>query len=266
MSTKREESASCRAIEKHVGCYVDGELDAATLVEFDEHFEQCPPCRERLVFEVDSRALIRQALRVETPEGLEERVRGALSQAKPVQAPEPDAFGWRLMPAAAAAAALIFGGAAWMKHEQAQEEAALEDVVRVHTSGLPADVALDPAEPEADTRVSEWFRGRVAFPVRAAHFNSRDVRLVGARLSHVRERQAAALYYDIRGRRVTVVVTDAAVAEDAQEFEVGQRRIRYQELRGHRVPVRVEAGLSYAFTGDVDQETLLELAASAQVP
>jgi hypothetical protein len=36
-------------------------------------------------------------------------------------------------------------------------------------------------------------------------------------------------------------------------------------VRGYPVPVRREAGLTYAFTGDADRETMLRLAAQARV-
>ncbi len=255
----------CECASKHLGAYVDGELEASLLVEFDEHLEACAPCRELLEFEVVSRDWIKTSLQATAPSGLAAKVQAGLDREE-----EPDiSLSWRMVPAAAAAAALIFGGASWYSHLQAGDAAALEDVVRVHASGLPSDVDLAhlPENAEAREEVSEWFRGKVGFPVRAAQFSAPDVRLVGARLSNVRERQAAALFYDLQGHRVTVVVTDASVVEDdGEELQVGSRRIRYRELQGHRVPVRVEAGLSYAFTGDVDQQTLLRLAASARVP
>ncbi|MEM6959249.1 MAG: anti-sigma factor [Myxococcota bacterium] len=243
---------NCERVEKHIGAYVDEELDAPMRIEFDDHLDGCESCRELLEFELCSREMVREALQVKAPEGLAERVSAGLAHESGV------ALSWRMVPAAAAAAMLIFGGAAWQASRAADEQAALEDVVRVHESGLPADVRVDDA---SHGRVSEFFRGRLAFPVRAAALDG-HAKLVGARLSNVRDHQAAALYYDVNGRRVTVVVTDRPVVEDAEEVQVGAQRLQYRELRGHRVPVRQEAGLSYAFTGDVDRETLLRLAAS----
>jgi hypothetical protein len=103
--------------------------------------------------------------------------------------------------------------------------------------------------------------------VRPAEFESRDARLVGARLSNVRARRAAALYYELsNGRRMTVVVTDAPMEDDAAEpVQLGNRSLFYRDVRGYPVPVRREAGLTYAFTGDADRETLLRLAAGARV-
>lgn len=267
-------------IEKHVGPYVDGELEVGTRIEFDEHFDSCGDCQERLAFELASRDWVRESVKVETsaPASLRANVLAALDEeaaeeeddfAEVIPLPAPTAWStaWRLVPAAAATALVIFGGTAWRSHQASADEAALQDVVRVHAASLPSDVAFDGTDPETGAeQVNEWFRGRVEFPVRAAEFESRDMRLVGARLSNVRERRAAALYYELGGQRVTVVVTDAEVAEDDGEaIQVGSQQIRYGEALGRQVPVRREAGLNYAFTGDVDQETLLRLAASARV-
>lgn len=236
---------------------------------------------------------------VAAPAGLADRVRSALREEDRAEAPDPSSVvpegdywrpGWRVMPAAAAAAAVIFAGAAYSAQSgRVRGAEALADVVRVHSAALPADVTVSdraPASPNvvpvqngfvrasngraseasSSDRVANWFRGKVGFPVRPAEFASRDVRLVGARVSNVRERQAAALYYEVGGHRMTVVVTDLPLGDSADEVHVEGRRLRYQELHGHRVPVREESGLSYAFTGDVDRETLLHLAASARVP
>ena len=266
---------NCAVIDKHVGAYVDGELEVGTRIEFDEHFDACDDCQERLTFELVSRDWMRESLKTEAPSSLRasvlaaldaEQAQGELAEVIPLAAPL-GASAWRLVPAAAATALVIFGGTAWRSHQASADDAALQDVVRVHAASLPSDVAFDVADPETGAaQVNEWFRGRVEFPVRAAEFESRDMRLVGARLSNVRERRAAALYYELGGQRVTVVVTDADVAQDDGEaIQVGSQQLRYGEALGRQVPVRREAGLNYAFTGDVDRETLLRLAASARV-
>ncbi|MEO0326515.1 MAG: hypothetical protein AAF447_26450, partial [Myxococcota bacterium] len=185
--------------------------------------------------------------------------------------------------AAAAASLLVLGGMSLgappddpTARTQVNGASMLDDVVALHSAELPADVRVEervnvavrsagPPEPPL-RRVARYFRDKVAFPVRPAVFDGRDVRLVGARLSNVRERRAAALYYDYRGRRMTVVVTDALVGDAAgADGDVQGDSLTYRDVRGYAVPVRREAGLTYAFTGDLEREELLQLAASARV-
>ena len=46
---------------------------------------------------------------------------------------------------------------------------------------------------------------------------------------------------------------------------LGNHDLFYGSARGYAVPVRQHEGLSYAFTGDLDRESLMRLAASARV-
>src|SRR5262249_25070266 len=131
----------------------------------------------------------------------------------------------------ASLAAALVAGALWMKHgdevdaEQAAAVPIFEDVVRVHSGALPPDVK-SPTNPA----VTSWFRGKVDFPVRPAQLGAGS-RLVGARLSHVRERNAAALFYDVGGRRVTVVMF-------AQPHPAPMRGIFGEDVGGRPNPPR----------------------------
>ena len=149
-----------------------------------------------------------------------------------------------------------------------------EDVVRRHSSEHPAEVLGPPQQ------VMGWFRGKLEFPVRPVVFEQPDARLVGARLSNVREQDAAAFYYEVRGHRVTVMVFerpqlsiggrqafgDTRQAFDgAQHVSVRRRDLYYRQVRGYTVPVVQHDGLTYAFTGDLDRQAIIQLAASARV-
>ena len=130
-------------------------------------------------------------------------------------------------------------------------------------SALPVDVPA--STPQA---VPSFFRGKVQFPVRPAVFEHRqDVRFVGARYAQLHAQNAVALFYDVGGSRVTVVVYEApdAPPEGVRRVRLGQREIMYDDVHGYAVPVRSQGHLHYAFTGDLDRRAMLELAASARV-
>ena len=263
----------CELVQRHMGALVDGELDPATHVEFERHIDACVACQELL--ELDH--LIREELRQRassdessTPHSLEERVRVALlsakiepSEARPLVQVLPFTARRAVPLVAAAAVFLVIGGVAVTDDETVQGASLLEDVVQLHRRQLPADVA--DSEP---TQVSRYFQDKVEFPVRPARFDQPDARLIGARVSNVRDRRAAALYYEIEGRRVTVVVFPSeGVGESpaVQRVRMGNNEIAYRNVRGYSVPIRVHNGLAYAFTGDIAQERLMRLAASARV-
>jgi anti-sigma factor (TIGR02949 family) len=286
---------SCRMVRRHVGAMVDGELDPATQIEFERHVAACAPCQEGLAFETAMRAQVREALRgPRAPESLRGRVLAALdaepepgaagaTEGQPGEGADQGARGplrvftlrWRYaapLAAAAAAAAVLLGPRGATGPERASEpppaamagaSSLLEDVVRLHSHRLPADVR----GPEP-TKVVRYFNDKVGFPVRTAEFGRNDVSLTGARLAHVRDRRAAALYYDVRGRRMTVVVFEpptAAPAPGQLRSRLGGRSLYYQQFQDHVVPVRRHQGLTYALTGDLPRRQLLSLASSFQV-
>ncbi len=268
---------NCGLVRRHLDAYVDGEVDPTTQIEFERHLAVCAGCQELLAFTRHVKAEVRRSCRaVSAPPELRDRICAAMERAS-WEASSREGSLIRLVPMRArvavplAAAAAVLMWLTWgigTTDEHAQQARAtampiFEDVVRVHSSELPADVRA-----ELPQQVSSYFRDKVAFPVRPAEFERRDTRLVGARLSNVRDRRAAALYYNVGGRRMTVVVFDGPerpIQQGAFRANMLGRQLYYQQVRGYTVPVRRQDGLTYAFTGDLDRQSVLRLAASARV-
>lgn len=271
---------NCEVFRRHLDAYVDGEVDPATLIEFERHESECAICQEQLAFEHAFRRHLTDSLSgVKAPPGLREKVRASLADLDEVEprVERRSPAGLQVIPlkaryavplAAAAAAMLAYsgtfsGGGDGSALTRASTVPILEDVVRLHSSELPPDVPG--SRPQ---QVRSYFQNKVEFPVRPATFDRVDARFLGARLSSVRDRRAAALFYDVKGHRVTVVVFDEPepLERHALRVRMGDREVYYQQVRGYTVPMRRHAGLTYAFTGDLDRETLFKLAASARVP
>ncbi|NOY91140.1 MAG: hypothetical protein GXP55_08000 [Deltaproteobacteria bacterium] len=279
-------------VRRHAGTYLDGELDPTTQLEFEEHLDGCAECQECVAFEVAFRERVHEALGdVQAPASLKQRVLLDLDEAE-VQHKRSGAliriwspfskaddsgrgrFSRGSILAAAAAALLLFGGSAIGLGGSGTAgvdsaglglggSSLLEDVVRLHSSALPSDV------PEArQETVARYFQGKVRFPVRPMRFDCGNVRLVGARLSNIRDRRAAALYYDANGQRVTMVVLDSpppALFSGAARVLARGHEVYYRDVHGYTVPIRRQHGLTYLFTGDLARPALLDLVASAHV-
>ncbi len=260
---------SCDLIQRHLGAFVDGELDPATQVSFERHIDVCSTCQEHLGFERSFHAQVKAALGgVEAPVGLRERVRAGLEQASDSRVGsliDVRPLSWKHAWPLAAAAVVILVVANVMQLPSSvpvQGASLLDDVVTLHKFALPSDVQAD--EP---ARVTAYFQGKLRFPVRPAKFDDQEqIRLVGARLSNVRDQGAAALYYEVGGARVTVVVFDAPeLAYRARRMHVGEHEVLYYTVGGRIIPVRQHRGLNYAFFGDMDRDALMHLAATARV-
>ncbi len=293
---------SCRVVSTHVDALVDGELDTPTQVEFDSHLAVCARCREEAALTRGVKAATRRALGdVRAPDALRQRLLAALEATpvaspterleEPPAAPDPEesaalapradersvarrpyVVAARLM-VPAAAAAVVFAAFAAQESDDIRRpsEAAVqalpffEDVVRRHANEHPMEVRGSEGE------VSQFFRGRLGFQARPVVFRSPNTELVGARLSNVREQDAAAFYYDVDGHRVTVFVFErpsetrgAGLRSGAEHTHVGDQDVYYRRVHGYTVPVVERGGLTYAFTGDLDTQSMIQLAASAQ--
>ncbi|MCG8557436.1 MAG: zf-HC2 domain-containing protein [Proteobacteria bacterium] len=271
---------------RYIGAYVDGELDAGRSVEVEAHVEACSDCRRQLAVERILRKELSsrmappgapELVRVRARTALRERWATASGPSEPWYEPVLPRWTW------AAAAAVLLGASSvvglglsepgrQLIDQMVQAEGRvpaksaivelpiLHDVVNRHSHALPSDV-------EHAEQVEPWFRGKVPFQVRPVEFERFPVRMTGARLSHVRGRQAATLYYNVGGRRLTVVVFEspAEVTWGDKRVRLGKRELPYHEVRGYTVPIVQRSGLVYAITGDLDRRSLLQLAASARM-
>jgi anti-sigma factor (TIGR02949 family) len=261
---------SCRLVRRHLGAFVDGELDPASQIEFERHLEACPGCQENLAFERSLRQQTRESIGgVHAPEHLWGRTLHRLDEIDATRAEhtspmEPRPMRWRqTWPiAAAAAAVLIIGGVIGLPESTEYQGAGmLQDVVNLHSQALPSDV-----QAEAPQEVVRYFQGKTPFPVQPAQFEEPGVKFVGARYIQVGARPAAALYYNHGGRRVTLLVFQSpGIVQNARRTHVGGRELYYHNVGGNVVTIRQHGGVNYAFFGDLDRPMLFKLAANARV-
>jgi len=299
----------CRLFQRHVDAFLDAEVDPTTQIEFERHLAGCAGCQELLAFERATKRSTKLALSgLTASDALRERLAARLAS-EPRHSPSDGhapsfAAGlahddgrrpffriytlpkrYAIPVAIAAAAAVVIGavgrgvggdGSAASESDVMTAEAGslplFEEVARLHSTPLPADVS-DPR----DEQVVSYFRGKVEFPVRPAAFPNGNAKLVGARVSNVRERRAAALYYEVRGRRMTVVVySDPRMRSQPQTQvllggrgvmveRVNGRSVAHRRVGGYTVSAMQYDGLTYALTGDMDERTLVRMAATAQI-
>lgn len=274
-------STSCRVVKRHVDALVDGELDSSAQIEFERHLAGCVICREHAMFAQSMKRATKTALGgVKAPEHLRLRVLTALDAAprpvvgvapaapRVIAPPRHDSRLARYALPAAAAAVVALGFAA--QTDDSQETVSLqaaavpvfEDVVRRHERDHPPEVQGSPSQ------MATWFQRKLEFPARPVDFGPRsDAHLVGARLSNVRERDAAAFYYRVHGHRVTVMVFEPPpeTFRGAAHVRMEGHDVYYRTVHGYTVPMTQMGGLTYAFTSDLDRDAMIHLAASAHV-
>jgi anti-sigma factor RsiW len=267
-----------------LGAYLDGELDASSLLDVDTHLSACETCRERVEVDRATRQSLKRVVR-KTPEGglsalrsramtamLAERVR---SDARALDAEERSRMlGWRtIVPLATAAAfALLWGAASrgpladsGLRSDQMRSafgDDLLAELVFQHSSPVPPQWT-DPR----DVRALDQY---VGVPVRPSPFERNGAALIGASLFPIHQQRAAMLQYRIGNgegqRRFSLFIVDPRnihiSGPGLAPRAVGTAEVRVGQESGYSVAVTQNRGIGYAVVSD-DAERSAELAALA---
>jgi len=140
----------------------------------------------------------------------------------------------------------------------------VEEAVRKHHRGLPLEVTTASVGPEA---IPGWFAGKLDFKPTPPQFKEKEARVVGARLSHLREYPAAYIRYDLpRGQAGLFIVDDPERRFEAtgREVQIGPRTLRVINAKGYNVAVWRQDEIVYSLVSDLGEDDLFQLVRDAQ--
>jgi anti-sigma factor RsiW len=258
----------CSEMERILEPFLDGEVEGADRGEAEAHLAGCLSCRSRAEARGRARDAVRARLReavaagpgARAPVGLRERIERTLAhERRPL---------WRrvLSPIPVAAAAACAAGVVVFVATRVAPNPLLEEAVRRHNRDLPLEVTSAAAGgPEA---IPGWFAGKLDFRPAPPHFRREGVRVMGARLSHLREWPAAYIRYELpTGHAGLFIVDDPEQRFHAQgrELRVGPSIVRVANARGYNVAVWRSDEIVYSLVTDVDEDDLAGLVATAQL-
>ncbi len=264
-------SVSCEQATRWTDAWIDGELDPSAALLIEDHMAGCGCCRA----EADMIRKLKRglgALREDcAPTALRYRITAALDACDREQEAErasvvrkKHARNFALAGAALAGVVMANG----FKQRAAVPVTAagmlpvVEDIANRHARELPVEVTnSDPAA------VSQWFRGKLDIPVRPVTFRGSQARLVGARISNVQNQMAAALYYDVDGRRMTVFVFDHTLMPRTVESTamVQGRPVYVTSSHGYTVTFTEQQGIGYAIASDLPPQECARIVARAEM-
>jgi anti-sigma factor RsiW len=283
----------CRDRARMLGSYLDGELEAAKLIEIDEHVGECETCREETQLLRAMRGSLKRVVRTSTPAGLRDRIGVAMSaervredvradaeaEALGLKAPLVSLSSWRTMvPLATAAALALLWGAATRVNGGSSTSSSSAMEARVGAGfgdDLLAELVMDHQwQLPPDAKDADAVRGLeryVGVPVHPGSFErgSLNARLVGARIIPLHGQRGAMLQYEVGTgsdkQRVSVIVYDAQKIEigtaNLTPREVGTAEVRVGREKGYAVAATQRAGVGYLVTGDLDPDRSAQLAA-----
>ena len=235
---------TCQEFERHLDAYVDGELDANTSREAEEHLQGCPSC-SRMV--ADRRAITR-AFRSQVPrhaasDRLRAQLRGALRQAPPSR-------NWARSSqwlAAAAALALVIGGTWQVAQRRAMSGELERELVASHVRSLMPGHLIDVPSSDQHT-VKPWFNGKLDYSPVVPDLGDRGFPLRGGRLDYVGNHSVAVLVYGRRQHIINVYLWPATGGSEASS----------PSRQGYHLIQWTGAGASHWAVSDLNPSELAE--------
>lgn len=257
----------CTELERSIDAYVDGEFDARERAEADLHLASCERCRALAKAAAALRAAMRAKLREamtppsaagRAPDGLRSRIQAGLARSRlPL---------WRraLSPIPVATLAACAAGAVLVLQLHGGDATLAEEAIRSHHRDFPLDYVAASA---GDVTIPAWFADKLDFKPSPPRFRANGVRILGARLSNLREWPAAYVRYALpSGNAGLFIVDDPGRRFDAggEPVTVGSRTIRVARGHGYNVAVWRDDKIVYSLVSDLDEAALRELVRTAQ--
>ncbi len=248
---------NCPELTEVLHAYFDQELDPVRSLEVERHLKQCPACQRLYGAEQALRkAIAGQASYFEAPPALHRRLRNAVREAGPAEAPLTRwswDLGWlwsRVLAPIALVGMVLLVTLPWLTQPAGQSYLA-QAIVSAHIRSLMGEHLTDVASSDQHT-VKPWFNGKVPFSPPVTDPAAQGFPLVGGRLDVVEERPVAALVYQRRKHFINLFVWPSARS--------GSEREKSLALRGFNLIHWSKQGMDYWAVSDVSRGDLQEFA------
>jgi anti-sigma factor RsiW len=256
----------CNELERSVDAWLDGELDDRDRVDLERHVEGCARCRSLS----DARARLRAATRAKLREAMAPPARAGIAppelRARVLRALARDRRPiWRRVVAPVPVATLAACAAGVLVVLATRpDDALLRDAIAKHNLQLPLEVTTASV---GEGSLPAWFSGKLDFKPTPPAFKADGVKVLGARLSHVREWPAAYYRYALpHGQAGLFIVDDPQRRFESagREVRVGDDTVLLVNARGYNVAVWRHDEIVYSLVSDLDEQDLFQLVRTAQ--
>jgi anti-sigma factor RsiW len=181
--------------------YVDSELPAVEMADFQRHLQTCPACAAGALSRLQMKRLT-QAVGQRYRPSPEFRLRIEQS----VGAPKTRLWLSRWLPALALAAALLLvvpSTAWWLQYSRSQQ--ALAEIADLHVATLASANPVDVVSTDRHT-VKPWFQGKLPFSFNLPELQNSPFKLLGGRLAYFHQSPGAQLLFELGKHEISVFI------------------------------------------------------------
>jgi anti-sigma factor (TIGR02949 family) len=248
---------TCVDLDSVVYPYLDGELEEVDRKDFEDHLSSCASCAGRVGGEAAFHGALRRSVRVQrapAPEALRAMLHAGIQREhRRVQILSWARWGGAALLAAAASAA-------WLELRPAPPDLMGDEAALRFQRRLPLEVTVHRHE-----QVEAWFDDKLDWRVPVPRLP--NAQLTGARLSNVREHEAAYIVYEAPGvgdapaRRMGLfVMDDTHQALPARPWP----DVQVHTVRGFNVASWRTGDLVYELVSDLDADALRAMLTAAR--
>jgi len=244
---------NCQQAKALIDPYADGELEAAAIVELEEHLQSCSACALAWRnLQSLKKALKQDALFFTAPEELRQRIKSELPS-PPKAAPPRQAWHWNWLTGAlsgAAAICLALLLAVTLTRPSSEQQLA-QEIVSSHIRSLMASHALDVVSTDQHT-VKPWFNGKVDFSPPVKSLAAQEFPLIGGRLDYLGGRSVVALVFQRQKHMINLFIWPAKAADSHPAASAPRR--------GYHLIHWSDAGMVFWAVSDLNEKELMEFA------
>jgi anti-sigma factor (TIGR02949 family) len=254
---------TCAELEGFLYAYLDGEFEPSDKLEFDRHLAECPRCARRVHLESIFRENLHQRAKehangpgARAPEALRRSIHAQLRQEHQRAALRS----W--VRAGAAAVVIAAAGGAYVFIRPGTRGMYIEAAALRHAKSLPFEVQRDAPE-----HLEAWFEGKLEHSVHVPTFP--NTTLAGARLSNVKDKQAAYIGYHAQGvdgsrpRRIGLFVFQ----DSNRDVQAASRSsAELDTSHGYNVAIWREHEIVYELVSDLDEDHIRQMLSQPSSP
>ena len=193
---------TCDELHNKLAPYVDSELPAGELAEFESHLRGCATCSADALGLLQTKRAIRAAATryVPSPEFRLRMEQSIRAKSKPrwfdIRLP-------RLALAAVAAMLLIASVTVWVNHSGRERE--LTEIADLHVTALASSNPVDVISTDKHT-VKPWFDGKLPFSFNLPELQNSEFTLVGGRIAYFERSSGAQLIFNLSKHQLSVLI------------------------------------------------------------